>query len=196
MAKGSLTQAERRTRTRRRLLDAASEVFSKRGFEGASVDAIASKAGYSIGALYSNFASKDDLFLALFDEHMAWLRDSLGEGALQRSARDGAAAWMSYLEEQPERFLIFIEFWAYALRNPRLRPRFAARMAEVRQALTERLKAQAEEQGEALPKPAPQLALATIALARGLALEQLIDPSAVPRSFFPATIERLFRADS
>src|SRR5262245_46444228 len=64
-----LTQAERRQRTRAGLVETARATFLERGFHGASLDEIAERAGYSKGAVYSNFASKDELFLAVLDAH-------------------------------------------------------------------------------------------------------------------------------
>lgn len=58
---------EQKALTRQRLLDAAETVFARRGFHGASVEEIAREAGATTGALYSNFAGKEDLFLALFE---------------------------------------------------------------------------------------------------------------------------------
>ena len=62
------TRAERKQETRRRLLDAAAEVFARRGFHGASVEDIAAHAGFTQGALYANFAGKEGLFLAVIDD--------------------------------------------------------------------------------------------------------------------------------
>lgn len=63
-----LTRAEARARTRQQLLDAAAGVFARKGFAGASVEEIAESAGYSTGALYFNFDSKEQLFLDLLAE--------------------------------------------------------------------------------------------------------------------------------
>src|ERR1700749_1338198 len=62
---------EQRALTRRRLLDGAEAVFARSGFHGASVEEIAREAGATTGALYSNFAGKEELFLALFEERIA-----------------------------------------------------------------------------------------------------------------------------
>ena len=66
-----LTQKQRRELTRQQLLDAAAVVFSARGYHVASIDDIADAAGFTKGAVYSNFASKEDLFLALIRERQA-----------------------------------------------------------------------------------------------------------------------------
>ncbi len=60
-----LTRAEAQAQTRRRLLDGAAVVFARRGFHGASLEEVADEAGYSKGAVYSNFVSKEELFLAV-----------------------------------------------------------------------------------------------------------------------------------
>jgi AcrR family transcriptional regulator len=65
------TRAAQQQRTRDALVQAAYQVFARDGFHGASLDAIAGHAGYSKGAVYSNFASKGELFLAVMDETMA-----------------------------------------------------------------------------------------------------------------------------
>ncbi|HMN30494.1 MAG TPA: helix-turn-helix domain-containing protein, partial [Caldilineaceae bacterium] len=77
-----LTRPQRQQQTRERLLDAAVEVFSRRGYHAASVEEISEAAGFSKGAVYSNFASKEELFLALLDrlftrELPAWRADQL-----------------------------------------------------------------------------------------------------------------------
>src|SRR3984885_7184390 len=65
-----LTRAEQQAQTRARLIDAAAKVFARRGFQAASVEEIAEEAGYSHGAVYSNFEGKADLFLAVFEDYM------------------------------------------------------------------------------------------------------------------------------
>ncbi len=60
-----LTRAQSKARTRQQLLDAAAKVFARKGFAGASVEEIAETAGYTVGALYSNFESKDQLLVEL-----------------------------------------------------------------------------------------------------------------------------------
>ena len=89
-----MTREQSRANTRERLLAAARSVFARSGFHGASVDEIASEAGFSTGALYSNFDGKEDLFLVLMereiDEHA---REIAGGGACARvDGRAGDAA--------------------------------------------------------------------------------------------------------
>src|SRR5919197_649187 len=74
------TQAERREETREEVLAAAGRVFAKRGFHGTSLEAIAEEAGFSRGAVYYNFADKEELFLELLDRRCAERAQDLREG--------------------------------------------------------------------------------------------------------------------
>lgn len=173
-----------------RLLEAAKTVFARRGFRGASVDEIAREAGATTGALYASFASKEELFLELFDHTMAQdvrgYAEASGAGAtLEEAARAGADRWMEVLTERPEYFPLFIEFWAYAVREPRVRERFAERFAAFRQATGQIVALGAQGQGfELEPEHAERLGTFINALANGLALEKLVDPAAVPDVLF------------
>jgi AcrR family transcriptional regulator len=66
-----LTRAESKALTRQRLLEAAGELVAAQGFAATSIEEIAEAAGYTIGAIYSNFGSKEALILALLEEHMS-----------------------------------------------------------------------------------------------------------------------------
>src|SRR5438309_5825862 len=62
-----LTPERRRQMTRDALIAAAADVFAQKGFYGASLEEIAEAAGFTRGAIYSNFGSKDELLLAVID---------------------------------------------------------------------------------------------------------------------------------
>src|SRR5580700_5374802 len=87
---------------------------------------------------------------------------------------------MSMIEREPELLLLFMEFWAYGVRDPDMRPKVAARFAQMREVLT-RLIADATREFELeLELPAEELAIAIDALADGIARQKLADPDAVP----------------
>src|SRR6202789_3756465 len=77
--KQRLTRQESRLETRTRLLESAAQLFARGGYEGASVDLIAESAGYSKGAFYSNFESKEAIFLELLDAHKRREIDALAQ---------------------------------------------------------------------------------------------------------------------
>src|SRR4051795_8527974 len=126
-----LSRAEQQKQTRQRIVEAAAQLFEDRGFHATSVDAVAEAAGYTKGAVYSNFASKEDLFFAVYegrvDRHLAHVGELFSQpadagqailrvvaavGDLRRRRADG---WMA----------VFLEFWTHVLRHPEHRERFA-----------------------------------------------------------------------
>jgi len=198
MATGTkrLTRDERRAETRERLLESAGRVFARHGYQAASVDEVADEAGFSTGALYSNFDGKEDLFLTVLERHIERQVSELSAAVAERRtvadrARGGADHWMAFLEREPELVLLFMEFWAFAVRNPEVTPRFAARYAEARRAVSELIEASTRELGVELSLPAEQLAMAIDALADGFALQKLADPEAVPDDLFGTVLTLL-----
>src|SRR5215213_4812616 len=158
--------ARNRAATRRKLLDAATVVVAERGFHAASVDAIAAEAGYSVGAIYSNFGGKDDLFLAVFDEHAAWFEQVMADAGAETSAVEALLA-------DEDQFLVFVSFWSYAVREPKVKRRLASRMSRFREHVGRLIQARAEAQGTHLAGDPEQVALLALALFRGVALERL-----------------------
>jgi AcrR family transcriptional regulator len=191
-----LTREQSKAQTRQRLLGAARTVFARRGYHGASVEEIAAEAGFSTGALYSNFHGKEDLFLALMDDvtdaYCAEIAAEVdGVSSIGERARGGARHWMEIVEREPEMLMLFIEFWAYAARDPGARERVAASFAKARQVLTRLISDGAREFDLQLEIPAEQLAIAIDALADGIARQKLADPSAVPDDLMGRVISLL-----
>jgi AcrR family transcriptional regulator len=194
-----MSRKESKAYTRERLLDAARRVFASNGFHGASVEEIASAAGFSTGALYSNFDGKEDLFLALMereiDEHARVIADGVAKrSSVAERAAGGARAWMTMIEREPELLLLFMEFWAYGVRDPHVRPKVAARFAQVRELLTGLIAEGARELDLELELPAEQLAVAIDAMADGIARQKLADPAAVPDDLMGKVLSLLLAA--
>ncbi len=120
VGKGEARRRSKVDRTRADLLDAAARVFSAKGFEGASVDDVATEAGYTKGAVYAHFGSKRDLFLAVARSVLD--AESAGEHRLPGVTTDGVdvAALEAALaaSARDPRLLLSIELLAYALRHP------------------------------------------------------------------------------
>lgn len=196
------TRRPPREEVRRRILDAATRVFLERGFKGASLEEIAATAGFSKGAVYSNFEDKDALFLALLDEEFAWRLDQL-RAAVEAAPDDpdtGAAAagrsMMRALATHRDLHVLFVEFRVHADRSPRTRRAFARRRREMRATLAEAIAAYADRAGVALTMPADHLATVLLALTNGLALERLGQEEAVPDGIFGEVIAQLFRPEA
>lgn len=182
-----------RSETRARLLQAAGEVFAERGYERASLDHVAAAAGLTKGAVYSSFAGKEELFYALMQERIGE-RLSLVAEAMKREAtledvtRDAGAGLADLISSQADWHLLFIEFWARAVRDPSLREEFARHRRSARELIARFLEQQAARVGFDLPVSADQLAVAVLALSNGIAIEQLADPDTVDPSLFGAIL--------
>jgi AcrR family transcriptional regulator len=200
-APARLTREQSKANTRERLLDAARTVFASSGFHGASVEEIASSAGYSTGALYSNFDGKEDLFLVLMEREIEEHAREIAEAVAKRDsvagrATGGAQVWMTMIEREPALLLLFMEFWAYGVREPDVRPKVAARFAQVRQLLTRLIADSAREFDLELQIPAEELAIAIDGLADGIARQKLADPAAVPDDLMGRVLSLLLGAVS
>jgi AcrR family transcriptional regulator len=196
-----LTREQSRANTRERLLTAARSVFASSGFHGASVEEIASEAGFSTGALYSNFEGKEDLFLVLMEreieEHAQEIRRAVAaQVSIADRATGGARQWMTMIEREPEALLLFMEFWAYGVRDMEMRPKVAARFAQMRQVLTTLIADGVRDFDLELAIPAEHLAIAIDALADGIARQKLADPDAVPDDLMGRVIALLLAAVS
>lgn len=184
VARVRLTRAESQAQTRAEVLEAAARVFAREGYDGASVAEIAEDAGYSHGAVYSNFADKQDLFLALYErwvaERIAEINAEPVEGIpAAEGARALVAGWLRRVAANPDAFLLRLEFTARAARDPDLRERLGARVGAVPLAIA-RLNARVgESESPEFEIPADDVALGLQALSLGLALEALANPGAV-----------------
>ncbi len=101
---------------------------------------------------------------------------------------------MSMIEREPEALLLFMEFWAYGVRDPGVRPKVAARFAQMRQVLTALIADGVRDFDLELELPAEQLAIAIDALADGIARQKLADPQAVPDELMGRILSLLFSA--
>jgi AcrR family transcriptional regulator len=193
------TRAEKQARTRAELIATAATVFAQHGYAGASVEQIAEQAGYSHGAVYSNFAGKSDLFLAVFEDYMAErarelaaTQAELGEDApLEQRARALADQWMERFASDRESFLLHLEFLAASRREPELAKRFGSRSAALRETIAAFIAHQQGEEGAEAPLPPTELALVLRALGIGLAIEALVSPDAVRDDLYGDFVELL-----
>jgi AcrR family transcriptional regulator len=184
---------DRRTRAARaqgreardELLTAALRVFARRGYGQAGVDEIAAEAGYSKGALYWHFASKEEVLLALLEERInAPMREMV---ALLESAppdRDmsveATREFARQLRDQREAVLLDREYWSLAIRDPVLRATYLARQAEFRGALASALTARARHLGTPdSPMTAEDVARIVVSIISGLTVDELIEPGSV-----------------
>ncbi|MFF2371443.1 TetR/AcrR family transcriptional regulator [Agromyces sp. NPDC058110] len=145
MAEPSSTATTTRSRenTRRKLLDAAAQVFAEVGLAAASVEAVCDRAGFTRGAFYSNFASKDELFLELagqvanrrVEAVTARVAELECDGTLDESHVDVFEILDQVLEVSADDrlgVLLMSEIRIHALRNPEMAAAYLAQEAEMR----------------------------------------------------------------
>jgi AcrR family transcriptional regulator len=188
-APARLTREQGRKRTRDALISAATGTFARDGYAGASVDAIAAQAGYTVGALYSNFATKQELFLAVFERHCAGELAVLRHLAEQATSADellGAvtARFATLDEQEREWWQLSAELWLYAQRHPEAAARMAAIQAETRQVI-----ARALSSGE--HPLSDELAAVIHALWTGFMHYRLTNPEAVSADAFGRAVGQL-----
>ena len=193
-----LTRDQSRAETRQRLMDAAERIFAEKGFYGSSVEEITERAGFSRGAFYSNFEDKDELFLALLDRRTNAQIKEVGE---LLAANPAPADFIAALRKrgvgranQRAWIMLAHEFWLYALRNPKVRPKLVARERFEREAYQRAVMAQYRTLGISPPGPPEQLALIVQALDSGFAMQQYLDPDTVTEDSFLDALALLTRA--
>jgi AcrR family transcriptional regulator len=177
-------QSERARATRRKLLDAAKRIFARDGFEAARLEDIAAGAGYTRGAFYANFKSKEDIFFALLEE---WVRERIDSvtAVLRRNAEPAeklAALRKHFAEIAWDRHLVLIsmEFKLFALRHPEAHSRLRSRHRRIRASLGELYAELTRALGRKLTVANPAASACLGAVAQGLLLEHLVDPKTLP----------------
>lgn len=192
-----LSRQQQQQQTRRELIEAAGRVFARRGIERASIDEIAAEAGFTKGAFYASFASKDELFLTIVDEKFSAeverVEAMLGDGAdPERQARDAAVDFVRTANADSDWSRLFFEFTVRAARDPEFREHLAGRY----DALRNRLAAVFERWSEGFSTPPPlpfdQIATMTYCMANGFLVEQMIEPE-IPDELYGSMMSIFFR---
>lgn len=200
MPRGEFDRSERRARTRGQLLEAAARVYARRGFESATLDEVAEEAGFTKGAVYDHFGSKEKLLFALLDEHLSGQiaeQISLFDPTVETAERPrvGADRWMRELDDDPDAFRLFIEAWVRSQRDDTLREQVLAGMGAWRETLAGFGRARSE-QGDVDVDEATLERFATVMLALGIGMGimRLSDPEAVSPELLGNAYVMLIRA--
>jgi AcrR family transcriptional regulator len=196
MARLSREDSQKQTRTR--LLESAHEMFALHGFSGASVDRIAEHACYSKGAVYSNFASKEALFLELLGQHssqeLASLSVLLETGGSAADILRALKKRYSSIDKDLTLAMLSSEFQLQAGRDPEFAEAFAALYRDQRTAIAGLVELLAQKAGVPAPPDALEIATALMALKHGIALQRASDPNSVPADSSGRAIERYLSA--
>ncbi|MFP4330551.1 MAG: TetR/AcrR family transcriptional regulator [Alkalispirochaetaceae bacterium] len=186
-----LTREEKKEQTRRRLIEAATELFALKGYEGTAVEELSEHAGYSRGAFYSNFANKEELMKAIisegFDtdiEHLRRMEEIEGTENLSEAYKGLAEAFYG----DPMNLLWMLEFQLSAVRHPELREAYAAEHRKLREGIRHLLTNHLRREGHEEPEAYEEYADLFLVIVSGLGLLKLIygeeiDPDAFARAF-------------
>ena len=192
------TRAEAKARTRELLLDAAARTFARKGFAGASVEEIAEEAGFTVGALYSNFASKSELFLELMAgrarERVSETAQVLAEGHPTAETTWTALGqqMIDVADKDIDLAPLQAEFWLYAVRNPEVMDTFAARLRQRREPLERLIEAGLRRTGQHPGDLAARLAIVVSALFQGMVRQRRLDPDHVSAELYGEALRWLF----
>lgn len=171
-----------RGEVRDRILDAASKVFAAEGFAGATIDAIGQAAGFTKGAVYSNFESKDELFLALLDrefelrgEQIAIALDSSG-GDAGAAAREVSRSVLDSVRDHSDYYVLLVEYWLRAQRDPQLREGLIGRRRAAAGQALHIVKSTGTVPSD---RRLADLAQLVVTLNLGVAMEEVLRPGAI-----------------
>jgi AcrR family transcriptional regulator len=193
MPPARLTREESRGRTRARLVEAGAKVFAARGFGAASQEEIAAEAGFTRGAVYSNFADKAELFLTVLEEREQRRVEEVraiyaGSGSAAAFFANLGAAEEHRSRDAEEWLILRLEFLLYAVRNPAVRPALVDRNRQRIAALEPAIAAVLEAEGVGPPRPISEIAQVVQGLDEGLAVLRMVDPDGIRADLFLDTL--------
>ncbi|MGX1165869.1 AcrR family transcriptional regulator [Bradyrhizobium sp. USDA 372] len=175
--------------TRNRLFEAAARVFEEDGIGGASIEAIAAAAGFTRGAFYSNFASKDELIIAMLEDHVAQsIRRNMDILAQHDNLDDFIAALKTMDRSRQDPLgrspLLHMEMILFVARAEKRRPELAKRLRGRRKLVADIIEATLKSNGRNHNLEPPWMAAIVLALEDGFRLHRLIDPETTPADSF------------
>lgn len=179
-----------RANTRARLIKAAYEIFAEVGFQAATIEQVCDRAGFTRGAFYSNFESKVDLFIALFEDHSNDLIKRIRALAESAPAEGGIENLLGYFtnltDEDRNWYLISTEFTLYAVRDRAAAEMLAERDRILRKEIEPLIEAAVARMGRRPLVPIETLARGVVALAEGASAQAYVEPETLP----PGSLER------
>jgi len=195
-----LTRQESQARTRALLLEVATSEFLAHGYAGTSLERVAERAGFSKGAVYGNFAGKEELCLAVLEnQFFAQLQTFVTDFAAGGDTIDDRLGvlerWLDKLFADEQWQLLALEFAVHTRRNPEIQAQLSARQRTLRTAVTALLSQQIRQLGAKPVLPPDQLGIVLVAVVGGISVQRLVDPS-IPASLLTDAVKALFRPPS
>jgi AcrR family transcriptional regulator len=195
-ARKRLTREESRAQTRDRLMDAAYEIVVRNGIDEASIEDIAEAAGFSRGAFYSNFETKEDLLCALLeretDRSQDELRTIMDQAASPAELIQKARAFYVNLGANSQKCTFSLAVRLYSLRHPSVREHVNEMFRKDQEKVVRQVEAVYAATGVKAPCSAEIITFGLMAIAQGLALAQVSDPDSISRESLPRILETMF----
>lgn len=198
MSKKRLTREESKKQTRKELIKVASKMFAKQGFYSTSVEQVAENAGYSKGAVYSNFGSKDDLFLAVFKENQNEDLKKLEMAAMEVNTIDEFINMVEQnhqyeRKENQDWSILKLEFVLYAMRNDDVRKKLAPILEESRAQMRTILQSIYHVDDREVSISMNDLTFLLLSLDIGIGVQSYIDEKNIPENIFSEGLKLLFQ---
>jgi AcrR family transcriptional regulator len=180
-----LSRAESQARTRDLLITTARRLFLTEGYLPISVETVAEEAGFSRGAVYSNFGSKERLCLAvledLYAEETATVVALLGGPGTLDERIDALEQWVERKVGEPGWSVLSLDFAAQSRHDPELSAALEAQFARIRTAVTAMLEGQLDQLGISAALPPEALATALVGLVIGVGVQRMLEPNVSAR---------------
>jgi AcrR family transcriptional regulator len=185
--------------TREKLYEAAARVFEEQGIGGASIEAIAAAAGFTRGAFYSNFKSKDELIIAMLEDHVEQsIRRNLDLLARHRNPAEflDALRTMDRSRQDPlgRSPLLHMEMILFVARAEKRRPELAKRLRARRKLIADIVETTARHSRRNVVLNPAWTGAILLAMEDGFRLHRLIDPETTPADSFLRAIGDLQKA--
>jgi AcrR family transcriptional regulator len=184
--------------TRDRLIGAAEKIFARDGFEAAKLEEIAAAAGYTRGAFYANFTSKEDLFLALLEREIAArienVRMRIGSADAPDAKLQSLREFMHQICLDRRWALLALEFKLFAVRHSKAKAKLAAMNRRFIKSRAQIVKEVTEALGHELPASANAVGMSLSALSNALTLEHMLDRTMMPEKDVQKLMETFFNS--
>ncbi len=193
-----LSRAENRELTRAALRKAAAELVVAQGLQATSIEQISERAGFSRGAFYANYSSKEELFAEVLQERVYEVYRAMAtewKDSTERPTPRQTGERLAAIIGAPEGkwlFVLWLELLAHAARHPEFRSIAAEFWRGTRALSAQGIREEYAARGEDPPIDPSWIATASIALDVGLAIQHSVDPDEVPLETYPAVFELLF----
>ncbi|MDR9795655.1 TetR/AcrR family transcriptional regulator [Aeribacillus pallidus] len=199
MVRRRLTQEERKKETRQLLLESAVEIFARFGFHGASVDKIAEHAGFSKGAVYAHFRSKEELFLAILEQQMQLHVDNIlqvidGQHSLSHFIETMDEYFLSVRQKNRTWSMLNMEFLLYAMREESVRRKWSDMITEAVQQISKAIEKLKSKENNDSALSADEIAWTILSLENGLTIFYYISEDRVPLHLYGKALQNLLRS--